>query len=250
MNTNSNGYTIVYTSIIVILVAAILAAVSMALKPLQDANIKADTISQMLTAAQYATKDELESKSNDEILSIYKENITDAFLIRLDGSKDRDLDAKGNGEVFSTNQLKAQNSALKIGKTDGVTLPVYNFDFNGKKVTVVAIYGAGLWGPVWGYIALEPDHSSIVGAYFDHASETPGLGAKIKDDPSFRAQFAGKKIDFSAEPVFAIVKGGVPDGQQNAVDAITGATMTSKGLSAAIASWMDLYKPYLTKVEE
>ena len=97
-------------------------------------------------------------------------------------------------------------------------------------------------------MALNADRQTIAGAYFDHESETPGLGGKIKDDPSFRAQFEGKSIDFSdSKAAFSIVKGGAPAGKSNAIDAISGATMTSKGLDQAINTWLGAYKAYLTK---
>ena len=190
MNTNSNAYTIVYTSIIVILSAAILAIASQALKPRQDANIKADTISQMMTAAQFKT----EGLSNDAIISLYKGAIKESFIIDNKGGKVSDMD-KASSEIFSTSKLKAQNSILKRGKADQMKLPVYVFNKDGKDITVIPVYGAGLWGPIWGYLALEPDMKTLAGAFFNHESETPGLGAKIKDDPSFRARFVGKSID-------------------------------------------------------
>ena len=87
-----------------------------------------------------------------------------------------------------------------------------------------------------------------MGAYFDHESETPGLGGKIKDDPAFRAQFKGKTVDFNdSKAAFSIVKGGAPSGKSNAIDAISGATMTSRGLDEAINTWLKAYKSYLTK---
>ena len=117
-------------------------------------------------------------------------------------------------------------------------------------ITVVPVYGAGLWGPVWGYIAFEPGSNVMKGAYFDHESETAGLGAKIKDDPSFQAEFNGESADFNSANVFDIVKGGAPknpDGTSvadNQIDAITGATMTSNGLDAAIDTWLGAYSAY------
>lgn len=244
MNTNSNAYTIVYTSIIVILSAAILAIVSQALKPRQDANIKADTISQMMTAAQFNT----EGLSNDAVISLYKGAIKESFIIDNKGGKVSEMD-KGASEIFSTSKLKAQNSILKRGKADQMKLPVYVFNKDGKDITVIPVYGSGLWGPIWGYLAFEPDMKTLAGAFFNHESETPGLGAKIKDDPSFRARFVGKTVDLKAKPAFEIVKGGAGN-KSNAIDAITGATMTSRGVGEAVADWLDLYKAYLTKAEE
>lgn len=244
MNTNGNAYTVIYTTIVVALVAAILAFVAMTLKPKQDANIKAETISQMLTAAQFYTKDECSAMGNDKVLEAYSQNIREAYTINLKGEKVRDL----NTEVKSIelqDGLKAQNKNIKDG-SDAADLPVYVFNKDGKSVTVVPVYGAGLWGPIWGYIALDEDLQTIVGAYFDHDSETPGLGAKIKDDPSFRAEFVGKKVNVASDPVFSVVKVGTSADENSSVDAITGATMTSKGLGEAIAFWLKAYAPFLS----
>ncbi len=244
MNTNGNAYTVIYTTVVVALVAAILAFVAMTLKPKQDANIKAETISQMLTAAQFYTKDECSAMGNDKVLEAYSQNIKEAYTINLKGEKVRDL----NTEVKSIelqDGLKAQNKNIKDG-SDAADLPVYVFNKDGKSVTVVPVYGAGLWGPIWGYIALDEDLQTIMGAYFDHDSETPGLGAKIKDDPSFRAEFIGKKVNVASDPVFSVVKVGTSADENSSVDAITGATMTSKGLGEAIAFWLKAYAPFLS----
>lgn len=243
MNTNGNAYTVIYTTAVVTLVAAILAFVAMTLKPKQDANIKAETISQMLTAAQFYTKDECSAMGNDKVLEAYSQNIKEAYTIDLKGQKVRDLSTDVKN-IELQDGLKAQNKNIKDG--GNADLPVYVFNKDGKSVTVIPVYGAGLWGPIWGYLALDEDLRTIVGAYFDHDSETPGLGAKIKDDPSFRAEFVGKKIDAAADPAFSIVKVGTPADPENSVDAITGATMTSKGLGAAIAFWLKAYAPFLT----
>ena len=245
MNTNGNVYTVIYSAVIVVLVAAILAFAAISLKPRQDANIKAETISQMLAAAQFFTKEELEAMGNDKVLVEYANKIDKAFLIDANGDSLYALgtDAK-NIEI--ADGLKAQNKLIKNGRKD-LQLPVYIFNKDGKKISVVPVYGAGLWGPVWGYLAFDEDMKTILGAYFDHDSETPGLGAKIKDDPEFRAAFIGKSADFSADKIFSIVKGGAPEGKDNAIDAITGATMTSDGLGEAIDTWLKSYKPYFAK---
>lgn len=242
MNTNSNVYTVIYTTVVVVLVAAILAFVSQQLGPSQAANEKAETVSQILTAAQFGDASHWKSEGNKATLDFYKENIESAALFSADGKVIGELDC-ADAQVYSTSQLKAQNYNVKdAAKAGDVKIPVYSFK-NGVKV--VPIYGAGLWGPVWGYIAVASDYSTIVGACFDHASETPGLGGKIKDDPAFAAQFAGKNVDYSDGEPFAIVKGGAPAGKTNAVDAITGATMTSRGLAEAIVTWLNAYKPVL-----
>ena len=242
MNTNSNTYTIIYTTLIVVLVAAVLAFVSQSLKSRQEANEKADTMSQILTAAGFATKAELQAAGNTAVLERFAQELDRSFTVGTDGQKVADLEAD---KVYSPKELKAQNYNIKDGSA--AELPVFIFK-NG--ITVVPVYGAGLWGPVWGYIAFEPGSNVMKGAYFDHESETAGLGAKIKDDPSFQAEFSGESADFNSANVFDIVKGGAPknpDGtsvSDNQIDAITGATMTSNGLDAAIDTWLGAYSAY------
>lgn len=242
MNTNSNVYTIVYTAVIVVIVAAVLAVAATAFKPMQTANVKAETLSQMMVAAQLGTMKEFQEIGNDQVLVKYADNIEEAFTVDLDGNKVSDLKTdKDNIELVDN--LKPQDIAIK--NKGQVTLPVYKFK---SGATVVPIYGAGLWGPIWGYIALGPDYRTILGVYFDHSSETPGLGSKIKDDPAFQAQFIGKtfNLEDAANP-FDIVKGGAPEGDEHAVDAISGSTMTSRGLDAGIDVWISAYRNYLVK---
>ena len=246
MNTNSNVYTVIYTTVIVVVVAALLAFVSQSLKDRQDANEKAETISQMLTAAQYGSKAELDKLSNTAKLNKYAEEIEKAFVIDLEGNVVKELEGI---EVYSPKALKRQNYNIKGGanKTAEPELPVFVFK-NGR--TVVPIYGAGLWGPIWGYISFEKDSDVMAGAYFDHESETAGLGAKIKDDPSFQKEFVGEVANFGSSNVIEIVKGGAPKDAEgksekdNKVDAISGATMTSQGLDAAIDTWLGAYSKY------
>ena len=245
MNTNSNTYTIIYTTVVCVLVAAILAFVSQSLKPKQEANEKAETISQILTAAQFGEKSEWQAKGNAATLAFYKDNAAEAIVINSNGKKIADLNV-ADAAIYNVSELKAQNYNIKNGSD--VALPVYIFK---NDISVIPVYGAGLWGPVWGYIAFDSNLDSMVGAYFDHESETPGLGGKIKDDPSFRAQFNGKCVSFEDDRgPFHIVKGGVPEGMKNGVDAITGATMTSKGLAEAINVWLNAYRCWLVKGNE
>ena len=168
------------------------------------------------------------------------ENISEAFTVDLDGNKVSDLKTdKDNIELVDN--FKPQDVAIK--NHGEATLPVYRFK---SGATVIPIYGAGLWGPVWGYIALDTDFQTILGVYFDHSGETPGLGSKIKDDPEFQAQFIGKSFDLAdAANPFDIIKGGAPESNNHAVDAISGSTMTCRGLDTGIDLWVGAYSNYL-----
>ena len=239
MNTNSNAYTVIYTTLVVVVVAAVLAFTAMKLKPAQSANAKAETLRQMMSAAQIKPTDELYATKNADILQLYADNIQEAYTIGLDGEKSGELSTEKN-KIELVDNLKPQNKAIKAGEE--ATLPVYIFK-NGD--VVIPIYGAGLWGPVWGYVAFQPDCRTIAGAYFDHESETPGLGAKIKDEAWFREKFIGKTVEWGDAPAFRLEKNAEASGATNAVDAISGATMTSKGLNEALNVWFDAYEKHL-----
>ena len=239
MNTNNNIYTVVYTAIIVVVVAGILAFVASKLGPAQQANAKAETLRQMMSAAGIKSTDEIYATRNADILQLYADNIQEAYTIGLDGEKNGELGiTKDNIQLVD--RFKPQDRAIKDGGE--ATLPVYVFK-SGK--IVIPVYGAGLWGPVWGYVAFEADRYTIAGVYFDHESETPGLGAKIKDEPWFREKFAGKTVEWGDTPAFRLEKDAEAGGATNAVDAITGATMTSKGLNEALNVWFAAYEKHM-----
>ena len=240
MNTNSNVYTIIYTTLVVVVVAAVLAFTAMKLKPAQNANAKAETLRQMMSAAQIKPTDELYATKNAGVLQLYAENIDRAYTIGQDGQENGKL-STDKASIELVDNLKPQNKAIKDG--GNVTLPVYVFK---SGVCVIPVYGAGLWGPIWGYIAFQPDGKTIAGAYFDHESETPGLGAKIKDEAWFREKFVGRQVAFGSEQPFNLAKNAEATGAANAVDAITGTTMTSKGLNDALNVWFKAYEKHLS----
>ena len=227
MNTNSNTYTVIYSIILVVIVAAVLAFAAMFLKPTQDANVKKDTISQILTAATVA---------GDDILATYRQEIEKAILVDAEGNQVGELDIQ-DCEVYDNSALKRQITA------ESKALPVYIFK-NG--ITVVPCYGAGLWGPIWGYVGLEKDLKTIKAVRFGHKGETPGLGAKISDEPSFAEAFAGKQVG-EGEILFEVAKPANRQTENNGVDAISGATITSQALGKTLNQWFGFYQNYFAK---
>ena len=227
MNTNSNTYTVIYSIILVVIVAAVLAFAAMFLKPTQDANVKKDTISQILTAA---------TVEGEDILATYQDAIETAILVDMEGNKVDDLDIQ-DCEVYGTADLKRQIAA------DQKALPVYIFK-NG--ITVVPCYGAGLWGPIWGYVGFEGDLKTIKAVCFGHKGETPGLGAKIADEPSFAEAFVGKQVG-TGDILFEVTKPANRQTENNGVDAISGATITSQALGKTLNQWFGFYQNYFAK---
>ena len=196
LNTNSNSYIIIYSAILVVIVAFLLAFVYQALKPMQDANVALDIKKQIL----------------------YSLNIRN-----LDGAE---AEAKYAEVVKAEKDLEGQK--------------VYECQVDGKDVVVASLKGMGLWGGISGFVAVDDDLNTVYGAYFNHESETAGLGAEIKDSREWQERFKGKKI-FSADGNLAIgvvKKVEQPDSQ---VDAVTGATLTSNGVNDMLREGLEQY---------
>ena len=253
MNTNSNTYTVIYSIVLVVVVAAILAFTSQALKDKQNENVKLETITKVISAATQADPDYVIAEDAD-ILEEYQNLISDAIFVDANGEKAGQMNIgkedKKAIEVASTSDLKKQNDIIKkieAGNADAASelkLPVYVFNIKGQKVTVIPCYGAGFWGPVWGYLAFAEDGRTFDGAIFDHKSETPGLGAKITETP-FYSQFKGRSI--TDEGYFGVIKGGAKD-TEHEVDAISGASITSGAVGTTVRTWVKYYLPYLNKL--
>jgi Na+-transporting NADH:ubiquinone oxidoreductase subunit C len=231
MNTNSNTYTFLYASAMVILVAAALAFTNEVLKEKQAQNIKIDKMQQILRSvkidASYAEAD-----------ALYKKTVTNAFLIN------------SKGEVINLSVAAAFETDMSKEVTKNAAdrqLPVYEAMLSGEKKYILPVYGAGLWGPIWGYVALNADKNTIYAASFSHKGETPGLGAEISS-PKFQAQFSGKELFKNG--VFkslAVLKSGQKAEGQDAVDGISGGTITSKGVQAMLQNSISAYESFLKK---
>lgn len=131
--------------------------------------------------------------------------------------------------------------------SDGLSL--YDCEVDGKRKYVVPVRGMGLWGPIWGYVALDDDKNTIFGAYFNHESETAGLGAEIKDSKAWQDQFRGKKV-FAADGetiAIAVKKKADVKNPESECDAVTGATLTSDGVSLMLQESFAKYKDFLKK---
>ena len=129
-------------------------------------------------------------------------------------------------------------------------LPLYIYEHNGEKFYILSVRGNGLWDEIWGNIALKSDGNTIAGAAFDHKGETPGLGAEIKDNPSFPKQFEGKKIYEDGQFVSVKVRKGGAKNKEHEVDAISGATVTSDGVTEMLYRGIEYYQPFLKEVRQ
>lgn len=125
--------------------------------------------------------------------------------------------------------------------------PIYEFNLDGERYYIFSVIGNGLWDIIWGNIALEGDLSTIAGVSFDHAGETPGLGAEIKDNASWKQQFVTKQIFKEGEFVgINVRKGGAKeDNIQHEVDGLSGATVTADGVTDMIYNGMSAYQTFI-----
>lgn len=233
MNTNKNSYIIIYSTILVVVVAFLLAFVYSALKPQQDVNVALDKKKQILAALNIRDLD------NADAAAKYKHVVVADMIVDAQGNEVEKGEQGGENAAFKLN-----SADLKEGK-----LAVYVCQVDGKQKYVIPVYGMGLWGSIWGYIALDADKNTIYGAYFDHQGETAGLGAEIKDSKAWQDKFKGKKI-FAADGSYvaiAVKKSSDIKNAASEVDAVTGATLTSDGVSLMLQECFAKYVSFLKK---
>lgn len=233
---HSNRYTLLYAAGISILTAVILAFASEGLKPAQEANIALDKKSNILRAVRVASTD------RKVIESTYAAKIRE-MVVNSAGEEIPNIDA---------NAVNLKEEVVKKPADRELPLYIYSGD-DGKQYYIVAMRGVGLWGPIWGYLALEDDFNTVYGAFFDHKGETPGLGAEIAEKP-FQEQFEGKTImgnDNHFVSVNVVKKTDKFDlGPEHRVDAISGGTITSRGTDAMLKNCIAPYLAYFEKLKK
>ena len=230
MDVNKNSFTFGFTIIMVIIVAALLSITYIKLKPYQDRNIELEKKQNILSSVGITVdRDNSEAK-----YSIY---IKSEIVLNNKGEE-------VEGSAFDVDLSKEIKKDVNIQ-----LLPLFISEVDGTKRYIIPLRGKGLWGPIWGFIALEDDLNKVYGAVFDHEKETPGLGAEI-NTPIFQEPFAGKTI-FEGE-VFTpikVIKGGPKEGDLHGVDGISGGTITSNGVSDMLSERLSMYLPYFNKMK-
>ena len=218
-NVNSNAYIIIYSVVMVVIVAVLLSVTSLSLQGRQKENMLNEKKQQIVKAL-----------GEDPATSAYADVVAEAAMLDKNGNK---IEGKNDADIF--NALGDLTASFAAGE-----YPIFKAA-NG--CVVIPVYGAGLWGPVWGYIALEPDMNTVKGIVMDHAGETPGLGAEITT-ANVQNSFKGKTIFEGADFVsVSMRKGGATNNHE--VDAISGGTKTCDGVNAMIKTGLEGYLPYI-----
>ena len=221
LNTNGNVYTFCYAAVMVIIVAFLLAFVASALKETQDANVANDTKGQILSALGY-------DKASIDVAKVYAEKVQD------------NLFEAGELKPYEDKFNTTYGSLIKEGKLHVFT----GTTAQGEQAYVLPVVGRGLWGGLWGYIAVNEAKDKVLGTYFYHESETAGLGARI-GEKWFQDQFIGKPIfGEDGNVALTVTKAGAAQSEFE-VDGVTGATLTSNGVAAMVKDGLTAYKEFL-----
>lgn len=228
MDANKNSYTFSFAAVMVVLVATLLSVAAISLKPFQDKNVEAEKKQNILTTLGIEV-------SREDAAKVYKEKITSSYVLNSEGTV-------VDGDAFTV------DLGVELKKpVDQQVFPVFEGEKNGQKSYILPMRGKGLWGPIWGYLALEEDMSTISGAVFDHKSETPGLGAEISLG-WFQEPFIGKTIfDGKEFKSIKVVKGGAKEDDMHGVDGISGGTITSDGVSDMLDERLSKYLPFFNQ---
>ena len=272
MKSFSNTYIFTFSAVMVTVVAALLAFVALQLKPIQTKNVEIEKMQNILASVGIASE-------KSEVETNFEKYIIEAYVINAEGNPVEgvsafDVDLKK--ELAKIDKINSRKGLLvekrespfkkfvsgflgskEIDKAtiqSGIStleaerlLPVYVCEHtDGNTYYIFPLQGKGLWGPVWGYISLESDMNTVFGAVYDHKSETPGLGAEIKED-WFGGAFKGKKLfteDYTFNSIQIIKPGSVPSSEYN-VDAISGGTITSKGVEEMLQSNLAGYVTFM-----
>jgi len=258
INRDSNVYTIVFATVMVVVVGGLLAFVSTSLKPMQQANIKNEKKQNILQSIGVEATDGV---TRAEAGDLFNDFITRRITINYNGEVLSDkkaadaIDAQDKLDAFNIdlrkeytniikpimNKFKGDDAQIKaeMAKAD-IHFPIFVCEYEGATYYVLSASGKGLWDDVWGYLCVQSDGKTIHGTVFDHKGETPGLGSKITED-WFQDQFIGKTMDEGgAFAPIQVLKPG-KDLNNHQVDGISGATFSGVGVGEMLTRDLEVY---------
>ena len=241
----TNAYIFRYASIMVIVAAAVLSTAAMLLKPYQEKNMAIEKMGSILESAS------ITGIETEETIEMFNRYVTESIVVDQNGEV-AESQQEGNMEDGTAFKINMKEQLYNKSKGNDYQLPIYVINNDGKKIYIFPMLGAGLWGNLYGNLAINEDFNTIYGVTFSHDKETPGLGAEITES-FFQDQFVSKQI-FDANGNFTavkVVKGGVrtlPKAEQNhGVDALSGGTITGVGVEDMIKDVLEAYLPYIEK---
>lgn len=238
-NTSSNGYTLGFLAVMVIIVGGALAFISSALQPTIDANQELDRRKKIMKAILSLSEEQEGEVLTEEFVNTnYNEKVS-SMLINYEGEVvEETIPTKYDFRKEMKDKTRTQEEKL---------YPVFVYEDQGKKVYVYQMIGMGLWDEINGFLALKEDQQTIQGVAFDHVAETPGLGAELVKN-KFREQFYDQSLyNGQGEYDFVVYKAGKKPKDGKGVDGLAGATLTTDGIHDMIAKVNQDYSNFLSK---
>ena len=240
----SNTYVIVFSAILTIVLGGLLSLANQGLKPMQQKSVELDTKKKILSAVT-----DLKGKKGNEVIELYGQTI-ESIVVDINGEL---IDKDEKGLDIEAEKVNIAKNFKKVSEER--QYPVFIYHKAGNKDAIEAyifpVYGKGLWGPIWGFIALETDLNTIKGTSFDHKSETPGLGSRITST-EIRNRYNGKKVFNNSGDLVSIsmLKGenNAPDKlDDHHIDGLSGATLTANGVNDMLENYFKYYQGYINK---
>jgi Na+-transporting NADH:ubiquinone oxidoreductase subunit C len=242
----SNTYIILFSLVLTIVLGGLLSLASVGLRPAQKIAEELSTKRQILSAV-------MEVDPNANVLPIFDARIK-SVVVDSEGNI-VDADAEGN-PLDDASRIDIERQYKLPPETR--LYPVFMFHEEGdpENVTgyIFAFYGNGLWNNIWGYVALETDMNTIAGAVFDHAAETPGLGARITEQ-QVENRYIGKKIFNDQGELMSVDmlkrENNPPEAlDEHHIDGLSGATITAKGVNRMLENYFQYYLPFIKKLKD
>lgn len=241
MDRNSTNYVLFFVVTMTVVVALALTTVRQVTKPTADQNeaifnkrAVLSAVNAYLGMGEGVTADDL---TDEQVLEIFSNKVKQTAI----NTQGQEVDGVMAEDIDMAKEKKKDESER--------TLPLFEYENDGQTFYIVSVRGSGLWDEIWGNIAFASDLNTIAGASFDHKGETPGLGAEIKDNPTFSDNFKDKKIYREGSFVSVKVRKGGAQDEVYEVDGISGATVTADGVEKMLRQGIQLYLPYLEKLK-
>jgi len=237
----STKYIYIFALIMTVVVALLLAGSKVVLDPIAKKNEDIFNKRQILEAIAVPLEkagQPIATLTDEQVLGIFDKQVEQAVVM-------------ADGETVEGMTAIEVDMAKEKKKSEAERMyPVYEVALDGKSFYIFSVRGTGLWDAIWGNVALEEDMNTVAGVSFDHAGETPGLGAEIKDNKKWKSQFVGKKIYDGDKYVSVYVRKGGAIDMEHEVDGLSGATVTADGVTDMLYKGLKAYEPYMEEAAQ
>lgn len=248
-------YTLVFSAIVCIVCSLLVSGTAVGLRSRQEANARLDKQRNVLEAIGYLEPGE--AASGEKIEELFAS--VEPALVDLESGEYSDKEDALTYDMQAAMGDPARSRNAAPNRAQVARVPRYGLVYKVVKegrleMVVLPIQGKGLWSTLYGFLALDSDGTTVRGITYYQHGETPGLGGEV-DNPAWKRLWKGRKVfDESGEVAIEVVKGkaGPPDKDPHEVDGLSGATLTSRGVTHMLHFWVGQqgFGPYLDKLRE